>query len=166
MTVEPNDPCTCWELPDAFDGVQPVGWLMLHESVLIRVTTLRGQDESIVGQVLTALWGGPEEDPQRYLLVVEGRDAPMREISEKEIVWVEPNGRTDLCDVESTAARALAASIECASVMAMPGRLSGPATALFRLPDREFVRVDVRRGRHVCLPGENQPLGRPWPPSD
>ena len=164
MTTGGAEQCTCWHLPDAFGGDQPVGWLALHESVLVRIATLRGQDETISGRVVTALWGGPEEARERYLLVVRD-DEPMVEIAEREIVWAEPDGRADLCGLESTAARALAASIECVSVVAMPGRTPGPASAFIRLAGREFVVVDVRRGRHTCAPGEDAALGRSWPPS-
>ena len=137
---------------------------MLHEAVTLRLRTLTGQGGGFTGQILTALWGGSEGDRQRYLLVMAGVDSPMQEISEQEIVWAEPAGRTDLCELEATAARSLAATVECAAVQTAPDRLPGPATALIRLPGRGFVRVDVRRSKHTCLPGDDLPSGRSFSP--
>ena len=66
--------CTCWRLPSVFGEPQPLGWLMLHEAVTIRLRTLTGQGAGFTGQILTALWGGSPGDRQRYLLVMADRD--------------------------------------------------------------------------------------------
>ena len=137
---------------------------MLHSAVTIGYRSIAGQSGALTGMIIQALWGGVTDHRQRYLLVDSGEGPPFQEISEEDILWVEPAGRTDHCDLDATAARALAATVECAAVQTAPDRLPGPATALIRLPGRGFVRIDVRRSQHICLPGDDIPSGRPSAP--
>ena len=151
---DPDSGCTCWRVPDLRSALQPVGWLMLHDEVVISLTgTDRESPRLRTGRVLGAARDVSVPGVEPYL-VLEERPGQFIEIQQSRITFAEPLG----CPDPELAADAMGLRDSFLLSLGEPLSKTAPTTARFHQGGREYVEVTIRRGIHTCTPIRESPL--------
>ena len=152
MSAEHNKGCTCWRIPDLRGVPQPVGWLMLHELVVVSMTSTDNESARLrTGQLLGA--GRDSGDPGELYIVLEERPGNFWQITSDRIAYVEPVATPD----QSTLTQILGLREDFVASLGTPPEPNGPSVGRFHRGDREYLEVRVRRGQHECAPGPPLP---------
>jgi hypothetical protein len=155
MSPEQSSTCTCWRIPDLRGVLQPVGWLMLHDSVVVRLSPANTESGRLrTGRILgAALDVTPGADDGEPYLMLEERVGQYLQIPEQRIVYVEPVA----CPDPSTLTAVLGLRDDFVASLGSTTAPDAPTLGRFHHGGREYLEVSIRRGLHECAPGRTPP---------